>query len=109
MRTLQPRKRFWRFLIALKNRPFSCFSRKRPPFQSIHRLNLSRAAQHHFDGLEAAWDCFSETEAEKKAELVWNVWKAWNSISQETIDKYVASGAKRFAECIALKGGWTGH
>ncbi len=40
-----------------------------------------------------------------KAELVRNVWKAWNSISQETIDKYVASGAKRFAECIALKGG----
>ena len=49
------------------------------------------------------------TEAEKKAELVRNVWKAWNSISQETIDKYVASGAKRFAECIALKGRWTGH
>ena len=49
------------------------------------------------------------TDVEKKAELSRNVWKAWNSISQETIDKYVASGEKRFKECLQLKGEWTNH
>ena len=49
------------------------------------------------------------TDIEKKEELSRNVWKAWNSISQETIDHYVASGEKRFKECVGLQGGWTNH
>ena len=47
--------------------------------------------------------------AQRKAELQKNVWKAWNSISQETINGYVASAKGRFEECLGLMGGVTNH
>jgi len=53
--------------------------------------------------------CYSSDEQDKKRHLSRCVWKAWNAITQEEIDKYVASGVKRFQECIDLKGEWTGH
>lgn len=51
----------------------------------------------------------AKSEIEKKAELARHVWKAWSQISQDTIDKYVASASKRFVECLALNGEWTDH
>jgi len=39
---------------------FMFFLGEKPPFQSILNLNWSRAAQHHFAGLEAVWECFSK-------------------------------------------------
>ena len=51
----------------------------------------------------------NHSEARRKAELQKNVWKAWNSISQETINEYVASAEGRFQECLGLMGGATNH
>jgi len=49
------------------------------------------------------------TEAEKKDELIKNVWKAWHSTSDAEVDKYVCSGRTRLEECVAAGGEWTNH
>ena len=49
------------------------------------------------------------TDAEKKDELIRNVWKAWHSTTQDGIDKYVLSAAERFQECVETGGEWTNH
>ena len=48
-------------------------------------------------------------DKERKVELTRHVWAAWNSISQETVDEYVASSEGRFKECMQKKGEWTNH